>query len=908
MSFGFINTNKITLESFTADVVPVDFINDISKLADGTEADSYINTDNGRVKYVDPVPYISSLKSVQEKLEQLMSECDKRKSVFENSTSNRETDHFNNVINQSSSAADLKSKFSELLTTVERLNSSKIDPLSEKLKKASCLKDNSSNIIFLMKCYNQFYKNGEPPFELLRDKKNNDTTDTAKTISLLVKLSSELSNDGALTKGKETHTLISEFATSFESDQLKSFNTYYQSKNFARLQNITKTLFAYNNGKNIVDFFVESHPIFVQMQGEVNHSVDAEYWKNINNPMNFQYELDESSLKLLEAARDTIVGEIDSITTIFQENAKMALSSLIGKLFDTIIRPRVQLLMKLANSEGKLCYLRILHLLSNNVSQHTILPLRSALLDKQIDLAIEFDKITISLFNDYLRDGMYFKIEKENSDTMIEALISPFEAANKDSFRDKKLTLAIEKARELEEADDVFSPSEKITLDEGNSAYAPTSSVGTNSDTSFSPPSQAGSRKNLEVYLPDTRILRDKVKSARNYVPSSQKLKKVTGITSFIKLNEKYSLFDRYKSTYSNTEPTNGFRKSLSNIAVVTPQTKSQLSLDVTQSIYKIILEALTRSIDLAPSQINAYTVELFKLMLYKVGPSYIALGLESLYDNYIDSQSKNRGVFSRGSNNEIDLSFLSQFYSIFLQLYLLSTVVKNSFYPLISNDDDMNLVSDSFNSFLQNVEIGVNVILKESIDIVKSRIDAILSKQPPNDYSLSNDSDRTQTSEVMAMFLESVLRSALSELKFDSKLKIKFVSRISNYFLSALILHLSHLKVTMDGFTTLTHDLAQYILIFNNLKMEELGGNSLVKEDTSNTEAKESLRWEKEQLDQIQHAFKILNELPGLYTCEPNSLKDFCSEGKLVDLKKDVIKDYIKNREDYQNWFLQNL
>jgi exocyst complex component 5 len=133
-------------------------------------------------------------------------------------------------------------------------------------------------------------------------------------------------------------------------------------------------------------------------------------------------------------------------------------------------------------------------------------------------------------------------------------------------------------------------------------------------------------------------------------------------------------------------------------------------------------------------------------------------------------------------------------------------------------------------------------------------------------------------------------------------------VSRISNYFLSALILHLSHLKVTMDGFTTLTHDLAQYILIFNNLKMEELGGNSLVKEDTSNTEAKESLRWEKEQLDQIQHAFKILNELPGLYTCEPNSLKDFCSEGKLVDLKKDVIKDYIKNREDYQNWFLQNL
>jgi exocyst complex component 5 len=96
--------------------------------------------------------------------------------------------------------------------------------------------------------------------------------------------------------------------------------------------------------------------------------------------------------------------------------------------------------------------------------------------------------------------------------------------------------------------------------------------------------------------------------------------------------------------------------------------------------------------------------------------------------------------------------------------------------------------------------------------------------------------------------------------------------------------------------------------LIFNNLKMEELGGNSLVKEDTSDTEAKESLRWEKEQLDQIQHAFKILNELPGLYTCEPSSLKDFCSEGKLVDLKKDVIKDYIKNREDYQNWFLQNL
>lgn len=913
MSFGFINTNQITLESFSSDLVPVDFVNKISKLSDDKNQDSFIHTDNNKIQYVDPVPYISSLRNVQDKLSTLMEECDKKKEIFEKSTKKRENDHYQNVITQSTTAVNLKSKFNDLLMTVEKLNTSKIDPLGEKLKKANNLKENSINIIFLIKCYNHFYVHNEPPIDLLNDKQRLNPVEMAKTLSQLLKLSKKLADDDQLPNAENAKSLILEFATTFENDQLKSFNTYYQSKNFARLQNITKTLFVYNDGINIVDFFVNSHPIFAQLQGNVKQKIDESYWKKLYDPINVDYSLDPASSELLEAVCDTILSEIDSITTIFQENSKQALTSLIFNLVNKIIKPRLNLLLATAMAQSKICYLRMLNLFSNGISQMTFAQLRSTLLDKNIDLNVEFDKVYNYLFNEYLNDNSYFKLEKENLEILIDSLIGPFEAANKDSIKEKKLTVKIEKAKEEEEVRSEKESEDTAFTQEHNNTYTEASHTKLLSPTD-SKTATSSIRRHLDIYLPDTRILRDKMKNAKTYVPDSQKLKKFREMSSFIKINEKYSLFDRYKSSYnsSNTDADKIFEETVPE-SIVTVDKKSVLSLQVTQSIYKLILEALSRSIELIPSQINSYTIELFKLMIYKVGPSYIALGLESLFDNYIDSQSKHKGVFSRGGNTNLDLSFLSQFYTIFIQLYLLSTVVKKSFYPLVSTENDLNFISHTFNGFLQDVEIGVNIIIDDLIDIVKNRIDLILSKQPVNDYSIASESDRTVTSQIMAAFLEDVLMSALNELKFDPTLKIKFISKTSNYFLSALITHLSHLKVTMNGFTVLTHDLAQYILIFNNIKIDDTDlydtyTNYENYEDNEDNEDGVSNKWEKEQLDQIQMTFKILNELPGLYTCQPESLKEFCSEGKLNDLKKTVIRDYISNREDFQSWFLNDI
>lgn len=909
MSFGFVNTNQITLESFSSDTAPSQFINEISKLSEGTNGhDTFIHTDNNKVQYVDPVPYINSLRNVQDKLSSLMDECEKKKDVFERSTKKREDDHFSNVITQSTTAADLKSKFTDLLLTVEKLNVSKIDPLGEKIKKASTLKDNASNISFLLKCYNHFYINNEPPMELSTDRQRTNTFETARILSQLLKLSSKLSNDANLPNAENAHTLILEFATTFESDQLKSFNTYYQSKNFARLQNITKTLFIYNNGINIVDFFVGGHPIFVQMQDNVKQPVDDSYWKILSDPTSIEYSLDHVSAELLEAVRETILSEIDSITTIFQENAKQALISLISKLVVNIIKPRLKLLLTTATAQSPLCYLRILHLFYNGITQMAFAQLRSVLLDKNIDFSFQFEKLYSSLFNDYLKDNSYFNLEKENLESLIDSLIGPFEDANRDAVKEKKLTLKIEKVKEDEILEEQSQDLEGAHSHEEENPYEASSPSMGSLATAEVPSS---SHSNIDLYLPDSRILRDKLKSARSYVPSSQKFKKITGISTFIKMNEKYSLFDRYKSSYgtSNTDATTLFGDSVAE-ELVTTESKSMLSLKVTQSIYKLVLEALTRSIELMPSQINIYCVELFKLMLYKVGPSYIALGLESLYDTYVDSQLRNKGVFGRGANTDIDLSFLSQFYIIFIQLYLLSTVVKKSFYPLVSSDHDMSFISHSFNLFLQDVEIGVNITMNDLVGIIQQRINLILSKQPVNDYVVASEFDRTPTCDSMVAFLENILHSALKELSFDPVLKLKFVNKVSNYFLSALILHLSHLKVSMNGFTLLTHDLAQYILIFNNIKVDDTDSyeNYANEEEDRNGTHDIDGKWVKEQLDQIQVAFKILNELPGLYTCQPESLKEFCSEGKLNELKKSVIRDYISNREDFQTWFLSNI
>lgn len=862
-----------------SDLNPVDFVNKVSKLSN-ENGDAIVNPDS-KEKYTNPVPYIRSLKAVQDKLALVMEECDKKQEICENSIKEREKDHYKNVMTYGKITQNIEPQFNTLLSDVENFNSTKIDPLGEKLKKANTLKENSTNIIFLMKCYNNFYVKNEPPTELISDKQHTDSINTATVLSQLLKLASKLESDNELPKAKTAYEAIFKFATSFENDQLKSFNTYYHSKNFVRLQSIVKTLFAYNNGVNIVDYFVDSHQIFIQLQdkGDVSKDVSGSYWKELANPLVSSYSLDPASSELLEAVKETVLSEIDSITMIFQENSKQALSSLLFKLSEKIFRPRLISLLEKTNGPNKLCHLRILHTFSNGIIQIIFSKLRTVLLDKDIDLTVEFEKIYNSIFSEYLNENSYFQLEKENLESLINSLISPFENANKNCLKDRKLTNKIQSFKENHNENEFDEEPE--TVQNEQNPYEDEPSVSQSDDQ----PKESHNHFNL--YLPDTRIFRDKMKRTGKYISNNQKVKK---ISNFIKVNEKYSLFDRYKPLY-NPE-----------IFPEAHKNQSILSLQITQNIYKLTLETLTRSIELVPSQINHYTVELFKLMLYKVGPSYIALGLESIYDSYIESQSK-KSVFNRGIGNELDLSFLSQFYTIFTQLYLLSVVVKKSFYPLVSDESDIDIITNSFNTFLENVETGVNIIFNDLAYIIKDRINTILSKQPITDYAIVNDTEESQTSKILAQFFEIVLRNVLHELDFDPLLKMKFVSQISSYLLTSLILHLSHMKFTMNGFTTLTHDVVQYISIFNAIETDEFTKVDITEAEN---ESKTNYKWEKEQFEKIESTFKILNELPGLYTCQPDSLNDFCSKGKLSELKKNVIKDYVSNREDFQEWFLK--
>lgn len=884
------DTDILTLETFSNDLVSTELINNVfehSNNLNNNTNNSYFKTDNSKIQYIDPVPYIASLKNVQERLNQLLEECDQNTEIMQNIASERQQSHFLNVVGESSKGTDLKDEFNSLYSKVENLSLSKIDPLGEKLKRANTFKKNSNNIIFLMKCYNHFYLHNEPPIELITDHGASNSIETAQTFCELLVISSKLLGDPKLPNASKANQVITDFATSFENDQLKSFNTYYQSKNFARLQNVVKTLFAFNNGVNIVQFFVNSHPIFTQMQNNVKQHVSGDFWNQLRNPIEYSGELDKASVELLTTAKDTIISEIDSITTIFLDNSKNAFLTLVSKIIENIIEPRLKFLLSSANAQSRLCYLRTLQLFHNGFNNILLNTLISSLLNKDIDLTFEFEKLSIKTFSTYISDNSYFSLEKENLKSLIDALILPFETANKDAYKDHKLTDKIEQFKQKggQITDDNCEIT--ITTNGGNDSLIEASKPSATSSTT--------SKHTFDLYLPDKRIIKDKMKNAKRYVSTSKNLKKVSGVSSFIKLNEKYSFFDKSKSSKQRNDIETALIESIPEVTV-TNESKSVLSLQVTQNIYKLVLEALTRSIDLFPSQMSAYAVEIFNIMSYKVGPSYIALGLESLYHTYVEPHLNNRGVFSRGSNMNIDLKFLSQFYYVFAQVYLFSTVVKKSFYPLTTSEQEAQSISDTFNEFLKDVEIGINIIITDTIEIIKDTINSTLTKQSVTDYATYSGTERTQTADVLSQYMERVLRIVLHELNFDPVLKIRFVSKLSDYFLSALILHLSHLKVTMDGFTTLTHDLAQYILIFSNLKVDDFESN-----DDDN-------KWEKEQLDQIQSAYKILNELPGLYTCQPESLREFCKEGQLSHLKNEVIKNFISNREDFQEWFYSHI
>ncbi|VEU21906.1 DEKNAAC102912 [Brettanomyces naardenensis] len=858
--------NLLSLDNFLEDLSVTEFVDHLAK-----QNVQYKSQFNNGVEYIDPKPFIRTFELVQKDLDKLSQECLTKRDKLEQRASEKSIQHYQNVLKLNSRASALNKSYKSLTLDVSRLYGSKINPLGEKLSVANTLKEHSLDLIFLTKCYNEFYTSEKPPKEIT-EYTPRDMDRVAKVLSQLLVLSSKLSDDTKLPNSKRARELIVQQADLFEKNQLENFNKYYSQKDLEKSHEIAEVLFKFNGGVHLVENFVGNHPIFSHI-GNDQPLVDREYWTSLGNPDKASFSLDDSTSKLLSSVSEHFVAELDTITEIFQKNSDTVLEALIGKLFGQVIQGRVSYLVKLASSYSKLAFVRILHLSATETYRLTVSKISSSLEERDLQLSTALDRAYNDIFIVYLKDDAQFKTEKNNLLELLDSL-----TCHTDEKAVQKHTLA-------DKINSFKDEHTNVTVD--------------------------GKDDEFEDDQPASSSFREK---ARKLLPYSKRGRHFTSISGFIKSSDRASGWrERLKlSGIGSGHLSFGSPSSSSNLAPSTTLSASVETLSplaVTQRIFNYVVESLNRAIELVPGKINEYSMDIFEILMFKVGPSYILAELESVYYNGVFlPRQKLSSFFSSvtNSNNNIDLSFLSQFNTISFQLYLLSMVVKRSFYPLLLSDSVKGRLVNIFNSFLQDMEIGLNITLAGLVELIDANVRTILSGQNAEDFCPRTQNvviDKTITCDKLTQFVDYVLKAVHSNLASNPPLELEMVKRISSSFLEALIEHFMKFRVNSTGSLIITQDVIHYISVFDSYNFEDLKRRRdsaikgvprvlIVNEDAGTT----------------KENFLILKELANLFSCQPELLKDLCNEGKLTYLKRNVLREYVRNRIDFRDSFLDGI
>lgn len=854
----------LTLDHFLQDISIPEFVDRLSK-----QNVRYKSKFNNGVEYIDPKPYIRTFELVQKQLDKLSQECDSRKSRLEGQARSRAIRHSENVMKLNTDASTFEKKYDKLSQNVSKLYATKISPLQERLTQANSLKQHSDDLIMLTRCYNDYYTQSKTP-DMMQNYASTDIKRVAHVLSNLLALSDKLAEDEAkMPNARVARELIEKDAHKFEDEQLKSFASYYKQKNVARTRAIADALFEFNGGANIVDLFVKNDAIFGKFRGSGQFSLGSDYWKQLGMPDNTGYGLDDDTSSLLESVSEQFDSELDTITEIFLQNSSTVLKSLITKLFTDIIQSRISYLVKLASSYSKLAFVRVLHLTSAETYHLTVSKMSTSLEKRKLDLGDVLDRCYINTFSPYLKEDSYFKVEKANLLALLSSL---------DMSKDPAMEKAVQKHAL---SDKIIAFKEKRTSDD--------------------PESEDQMLKNVE-----NSQQQDTFKEKAKKLVSHGSIRHFTSISGFIHNSSWRERLRRSGMSSHLSMNSNASDDALDPSVPNSPVSSRLTPLSRCQRMLSYVSEALNRCIELVPSKINEYSMDIFEIMMYKMGPSFILTEMEALYLNNVMLPRQKLNSFFGSSSVNIKLEFLSDFSSIVFQIYLFSLVVRKTFYPLLLNEGVKARIVNLFNGFVQDMEIALNITLDSIIDLVEANVDNILHGQNNEDYCPRTQNiviDKTDTCDKLVQFMEYTLKCIRVYISPNPLFEFELIRRISSSLLMALIEHLRQVKVNSTGSLILTQDVIHYISIFDSFNFEDLKR----KRDSAMKGVSTSIG-STEEVNSIKDEFLVLKELANLFSCQPELLKDLCNEGKLSSVKRSILREYIRNRIDFKESFLDGI
>lgn len=289
---------------------------------------------------------------------------------------------------------------------------------------------------------------------------------------------------------------------------------------------------------------------------------------------------------------------------------------------------------------------------------------------------------------------------------------------------------------------------------------------------------------------------------------------------------------------------------------VAKPETRLQLS--TVETILKSLIESIARMMELTPGKLPEYALELLEILLFDFGNLYVGGALEVAYDNLLSEPNLWR--------------WMPEFALISLILYLMTAVIKQIFVPCALNvptlKQRMSLLT---NNFVGQHEVGLNVILNETVALVSRTVATLLGKQKKKDFltDVIDSDDATEACEAVLAYLHLVYEHLLLLITGPNLQKVMI--RVGMDVLGQLLEHYKKFTVDYTGGIVLTKDVVHYQLVIDSWGIEELS-----------------------------EQFQLLKEIGNLFTVQYGLIDSLVTEGRLATLKAYAIRQYVQKRADF--------
>ncbi|ODV59533.1 exocyst subunit SEC10 ASCRUDRAFT_60164 [Ascoidea rubescens DSM 1968] len=855
----------LSLDNFLGDLSVHEFIEEITKDNDATDTlkdrTAPINNTNNNQVIFDPKPFIRTFESTLKELKQVNNTVSHQKLLLEDDVSNFELNHSYNIITLNTQVQSLNLKFNSLDEKI--LNVSKlINPLGEKLTKITNLQKRNVETIFILKCYDEFYKLGfsNDLNKLLSSHIHQDHEILANYLSKLSNLSEKIQTQD-IPKTIFTHEIIQSFAKNFESNLLNDFNQAYLQNNSTKMKQSVDLLTGFNVHSDIVSIFIDNHQFF-KFLSENPFQIDEnnQFWSNLSDcnlqqvfyNSDFKSFLNNIKLRLIDL-------ELINILMTYKNTPKIIFLKVfelfIKYLYNKIIIPSISMLLDYSKTLSNLSFVRLLHssfLLLNDFTKNLKKFFQSSQLNidqtskkfDDLDLPIEFneknsqpinkiltnntflqiyedlsnllDQLAQDCFSEYInnKNDKYFDLEKKSLEDIILNTTLPFEIKNEKAIKEKNLMSRINNADSIK------------SLNDSNSI-----SINNFSNTNILPKSKGS-----------LRIENNKLVQLRQFM-----------------------------NFYHNNLTKSEKNAIPSNYAANVDDCFSDISFEAVDRVLKSSVESISRILELKPNKIPDYLLEVVQILIYGIGTNYLDFGFEVSYHKLIHLDYKNSSV------KTIDLYYLFIINRAIELLNCLTNFISMFIVPLVNNSFDIKKrIINLVNGYLTSCEISLNLIVKGTVDIINHKILLMLNKQKKKDFLIKQG----KFNNLLPSSFQSTTNSIYGSMNNNDKNLENFLTEVGLSLLSLLLLHFKKFQVNSVGGLVLTKDIIRYQSVIDSWSIESLSDK-----------------------------FSILRDIANLFTVQSEYIHSLIKESqKLMNINISLLLQFISKRSDYDNNMLNKI